>query len=267
MTTTRRPTLAVFKFTSCDGCQLSLLDLEEELLTLATRVDIAYFREATDLARPGPYDLVIVEGSVSTAAQIEHLRTVRAQARRLVAIGACATAGGIQALRNFLPARDEDLIAREGRVDPAWAGRAYPHPEWLDSLARSSPLAAHVPVDYSLQGCPVDKHELLEVILAYVDERRPAIADESVCAACKRRGVSCVTVTSAIPCMGPVTHSGCGAICPAHDRGCYGCFGPKEHARADLLAAHWAAAGVDARTRRDLLRSFNGWATAFRSAS
>lgn len=254
-----RQTLAVHKFSSCDGCQLSLLDLEEHLLTLTERVDITFFREATSRASPGPWDLVLVEGSISSARQVREIHEVREQARRLVTIGACATAGGVQALRNFTAARDVGAP-----VDPAWAAHAYPRPELLDSLARSRPVSDFVPVDYELHGCPVDKGELLEVVLAFLDERRPAIADESVCAACKRRGTPCLPVTRGIPCMGPVTRSGCGAICPAYGRGCYGCFGPKEHARMDVLDRAWRDAGLDAETRRRLRQGIQGWAPPFR---
>jgi coenzyme F420-reducing hydrogenase gamma subunit len=219
-----RPTLAVWKFASCDGCQLSLLDCEDELLTLADRIEIAMFAEASSAMVGGPYDVSLVEGSVTTAGDAERIREVRRQSRALITIGACATAGGIQALRNFAD------------VDE-FAAAVYPSPEYLSTLGTSTPISAHVPVDFELHGCPIDKRQLLEVISAHLARRRPRIRSHSVCVECKRRGTVCVTVAHGTPCLGPVTHAGCGALCPAYDRGCYGCFGPKEQASPLALAA------------------------------
>ena len=160
----RRPKLAVFKFTSCDGCQLSLLDLEEELLAIAGKLEVAYFKEATRTELRGPYDLTLVEGSVSTPEQLQQVQQVRRASRFLVAIGACATAGGIQALRNFEDVQD-------------YLKTVYPQPEHLKTLAESTPISAHVPVDLELQGCPISKHQLLEVVGAYLFGRRPQLPD------------------------------------------------------------------------------------------
>ena len=222
--TRRKPKLAVWKFASCDGCQLSLLDCEDELLTLAERIDIAYFPEASRRMMAGPYDLSLVEGSITTPADAERILRVRRRSRRLVTIGACATAGGIQALRNFADLRE-------------CAAAVYPHPEYLSTLATSTPISAHVPVDFELRGCPIDKGQLLEVIKAFLAGRKPAIANHGVCIDCKRRGNVCVMVAHGTPCLGPVTHGGCGAICPSYDRGCYGCFGPVEDANTAAIAA------------------------------
>ena len=213
-----KPTLAVWKFASCDGCQLSLLDCEDELLAIADTVEIAYFLEARRHMAEGPYDVSIVEGSVTTAHDAERIREIREQSRVLVTIGACATAGGIQALKN---AADVDEYTRI----------VYAHPEYISSLATSTPIAAHVPVDYELRGCPVDKKQLLEVLNALLHGRRPEISAESVCTECKRLGRVCVLVAHGTPCLGPVTHAGCGALCPSYHRGCFGCFGPSESAR------------------------------------
>jgi coenzyme F420-reducing hydrogenase gamma subunit len=210
-----KPKLAVWKFASCDGCQLSLLDCEDELLQLAGEVEIAYFLEARRATVKGPYDLSLVEGSVTTAHDAERILQVRSASRRLVTIGACATAGGIQALRNFADVND-------------FLSVVYASPEYVSTLETSTPISAHVPVDFELNGCPINKRQLLEVISAFLHGRRPNISSESVCMECKRRGTVCVMVAHGTPCLGPVTHAGCGAICPAYDRGCYGCFGPKE---------------------------------------
>ena len=210
----KKPKLAVWKFSSCDGCQLSLLDCEDELLAVAGAVDIAYFLEATSAdRRAGPYDVSLVEGSITTAHDAERILQVRKQSKALITIGACATAGGIQALKNFADVNEFVSIV-------------YASPEYISTLATSTAIADHVPVDFELRGCPIDKRQLLEVVVAFLHGRRPNVPGYSVCMECKRRGTTCVTVAHGTPCLGPVTQAGCGAICPAYARGCYGCFGP-----------------------------------------
>lgn len=242
MAGSRRPRLAVFKFSSCDGCQLSLLDLEDELLPLAAEVEVRYFLEASSAPRGGPYDLALVEGSIATAHDIRRIQRIRRSSRHLVVIGACATAGGIQALRNF---GDLGVIA----------GAVYPRPRRLRVLATSTPISEHVKVDFELPGCPVDRRQLLEVVVAFLHRRRPVVPSHSVCVDCKLRGNECVVVARGIPCMGPITRAGCGALCPAYGRGCYGCFGPAETVNASALTGRWRQLGD---TREDVLRRLRG---------
>ncbi|MCB0158297.1 MAG: oxidoreductase, partial [Caldilineaceae bacterium] len=211
----RKPRLAVWKFASCDGCQLSLLDCEDELMAVAGAIDIAYFPEATRAVIEGPYDVSLVEGSVTTPDDAARIRRIRAGSHVLIAIGACATAGGIQALRNFASVND-------------YAQTVYAHPDYLDTLATSTPISDHVFVDFELRGCPISKHQLLEVVNAYLNGRKPNIPTYSVCMECKLRGNICVMVANGTACLGPATQAGCGALCPAYGRGCYGCFGPME---------------------------------------
>ncbi|MFN6545104.1 oxidoreductase [Mycolicibacterium nivoides] len=207
------PSLAVWKFASCDGCQLTLLDCEDELLTLATQVRLATFLEASSAVVAGPYDVSLVEGSITTSADERRIREIREQSRILVTIGACATAGGVQALRNLAD------------VDE-FASVVYAHPDYIETLATSTPAADHVTVDYQIQGCPIDRGQLLDTLAALLVGRKPQLPAKTVCTECKLRGVTCVLVAEAIPCLGPVTHAGCGALCPSCHRGCYGCFGP-----------------------------------------
>lgn len=249
-----KPRLAVWKFASCDGCQLSLLDCEDELLALAAAVNIAYFPEAVRGAIRGRYDLSLVEGSITTAHDAARIREVRRRSARLVTIGACATAGGIQALRNFADVRE-------------LAAAVYARPDDLRTLATSSPIAEHVPVDFELRGCPVNKRQLLEVILAFLAGRQPAVRAHSVCIECKMSGNPCVMVTQGTACLGPVTHAGCGALCPSCHRGCYGCYGPKETPNAPSLSRSLRALGLEARTLHRLYRTFNANADAFRAES
>ncbi len=226
-----RPTLAVWKFASCDGCQLSLLDCEDELLALAGAVTIAHFTEMSRAEVAGPYDLSLVEGSITTPADAERIQQVRAASRRLVTIGACATAGGVQALRN-------------ATAEGSYAGAVYAHPEYLSTLATSTPIAAHVAVDLELHGCPIDRGQLLEVITAQLAGRRPAIPGHTVCQQCKGRGTVCLLVADGTPCLGPVTRAGCGALCPSVGRGCFGCFGPSDGANPEALSARLLGDGM-----------------------
>jgi coenzyme F420-reducing hydrogenase gamma subunit len=250
---TRRPRLAVWKFASCDGCQLSLLDCEDELLAVADAIEIANFREASSAIVDGPYDLSLVEGSITTPHDVERIREVRAQSRVLVTIGACATAGGIQALRNF-----GDIAEFQRAV--------YARPEFISTLATSTPIQAHVAVDFELRGCPINKAQLVELVSAFLGGRDPAVPTESVCIDCKRRGNVCVLVAHGTPCLGPVTQSGCGAICPAYHRGCYGCFGPQDTPNTPALGPRLRQLGLDPAQLTRLYRTFNAGAPVFRSA-
>jgi len=250
----RRPKLAVWKFASCDGCQLSLLNCEEELLAIAGQVEIAYFLEASRATVRGPYDISLVEGSISTPHDAERIKEVRRISRVLVTIGACATAGGIQALRNFADVKE-------------WRGLVYARPEYVQTLETSTPMAAHVPVDFELRGCPINKTQLVEVLSAFLHGRRPAIPSHSVCMECKRRGTPCIMVAQGTPCLGPITQAGCGAICPAYGRGCYGCYGPMETPNTTSLMTWWKGLGVDDGDLVRVLRTFNAGAEAFRAES
>jgi coenzyme F420-reducing hydrogenase gamma subunit len=252
--TAPRPKLAVWKFASCDGCQLTVLNCEDELLDLAGAVEVAYFPEATRAVVEGPYDLSLVEGSVTTPGDAERIRQVRQASRHLVTIGACATAGGIQALRNFADVAEFRAVV-------------YAQPEYVETLATSTPIAAHVPVDLELRGCPIDRNQLLEVVTAFLQHRRPRITGESVCVECKRRGNVCVTVAHGTPCLGPVTHAGCGALCPSYARGCYGCFGPADTTNTGSLSARLVELGMPGRDLHRVFRTFNAAAPAFAEES
>jgi len=245
------PRLAVWKFASCDGCQLSLLDCEDELVAVAERVEIASFPEATSAVIEGPYDLSLVEGSITTPDDTERILGIRDRSTVLVTIGACATAGGIQALRN-------------GADVDGFASIVYARPEYVSTLATSTAIADHVPVDFELRGCPIDRGQLLEVITAYLTGRPPRISTTSVCSECKARGAVCVMVADGVACLGPVTHAGCGALCPSFRRGCYGCFGPCESAAPGALDRRLVDLGTTPTERRRLWRGFSGWAPEFR---
>jgi sulfhydrogenase subunit delta len=250
----QKPKLAVWKFASCDGCQLSLLDCEDELLAVAGEVEIANFPEASRAIVKGPYDLSLVEGSITTPHDAERIHRVRRASKFLVTIGACATAGGIQALRNFKDVNEFISIV-------------YATPKYIETLNKSTPISDHVHVDFELRGCPINKYQLVEVISAYLHGRKPNTPAHSVCVECKQRGTVCVMVARGTPCLGPVTHAGCGAICPAYARGCYGCFGPKETPNTIALSARWSQLGANENEIMRTFRSFNAYAEAFRKES
>jgi coenzyme F420-reducing hydrogenase gamma subunit len=245
-----RPKLAVWKFASCDGCQLTLLNCEDELIPLAGQVEIAYFPEATRAVVEGPYDVSLVEGSITTPEDAERIQRVRAASKRLITIGACATSGGIQALRNFADVAEFRSVV-------------YAHPEYLSTLDRSTGIAEHVRVDFELRGCPVDRRQLLEVLAAELQGRKPRIPSHSVCVECKQRGNVCVTVAHGTPCLGPVTQAGCGALCPSYARGCYGCFGPQDSANTASMADQLSRQGMSEPEVMRIFRTFNAASEAF----
>ncbi|MFQ6617081.1 MAG: oxidoreductase [Fidelibacterota bacterium] len=254
MVQNRKPKLAVWKFTSCDGCQLSLLDCEDELLTIAGEVEIAYFPEASRAVVKGPYDLSLVEGSITTPDDARRILKVRQKSKFLVTIGACATAGGIQALRNFKDVNDFISIV-------------YATPEYIETLDQSTQISEHIPVDFELRGCPINKNQLIEVISAFLFGRKPNTSTYSVCIECKRCGNICVMVAHGTICLGPVTQAGCGAICPSYNRGCYACFGPKESPNSGSLSNWWRQLGVKEQEIVQTFRGFNAWSEEFRRGS
>ena len=251
---TRKPRLGVFKFSSCDGCQLTMLDCEDELLAIAGAIDIAYFPEATRKDDIGHYDIAMVEGSVTTPHEAEMIKDIRARATTLVTLGACATAGGIQALKN-------------GADTAAFVDAVYAHPEFIDTLDTATPIKDHVTVDAELRGCPISKHQMVELVAAVLAGRKPQTPSHATCIECKLAGHICVMVAGGKPCLGPVTHAGCGALCPGYARGCYGCFGPKETPNTAALSAQLSALGMKKPALRDFYRSFNAAAPDFRKES
>ncbi len=254
MAAVKKPKLAVWKFASCDGCQLSLLDCEDELLAIAEEVTIANFPEASRAVMKGPYDISLVEGSITTPHDEERIHKIRRMSKCLVTIGACATAGGIQALRNFADVNDFVSIV-------------YANPAYIKTLNKSTPIADHVFVDFELRGCPINKYQLVEFISATLNGRKPNIGTHSVCMECKMKGNVCVMVSTGTPCLGPVTQMGCGALCPSYNRGCFGCFGPMESPNTKSLAAWFERLQVPSDDIVRMFRGFNAYAEPFRKES
>jgi len=249
-----RPKLAVWKFASCDGCQLSILDCEDELLAVAGAIEIANFPEASRQIVKGPYDISWVEGSITTPHDAERIHKIRRISKYVVTIGSCATAGGIQALRNFKDVKDFISIV-------------YANPQYIKTLSKSTPISDHIAVDFELRGCPVNKYHLVELTNALLNNRKPNIPNYSTCIECKRKGIVCVMVSKGIPCLGPVTQAGCGALCPSYNRGCFGCFGPKETPNTNSLGKIWENMNIEDKDIMRAFRNFNSFAEPFRKAS
>lgn len=251
---TPKPRLAVHKFSSCDGCQLALLNLGEPLLQLPELVDIVHFAEAGPSAPEEKVDISLVEGSVSTPEDIARIQQVRNNSALLVTIGACATSGGLQALANFADRN-------------AWMGAVYSNPEFIDALSTSDSIAHYVKVDYQIQGCPVNSSQLLSALRDLLSGITPRVEQHSVCMECKRKGLICTMVSQGAPCMGPVTLAGCGALCPATGRGCYGCYGPAEQVNDASIANRFEQLGLDTQATLRRFRFIANSAPAFKVAS
>ncbi len=249
----RKLRIAVFKLTSCSGCQLQFLNMEDELLELTDKVEFSHFLEASREVKPGPYDIAFIEGSVSTPDQVVLVERVRRESRVLVALGACATGGGIQALRNWL--RYDEVVSA-----------VYPRPEFIKALERSRPVSEVVKVDYELRGCPVSKDRLLSFIKQLMVGRRPYLRRESLCSECRRSGNVCVMIAKGVPCLGPITQEGCGGICPSFGRGCYGCFGPSIDSRVKAFTHRLRELGLSDEEVVRLLKGFTSWSKEIREA-
>jgi len=247
----RKPTVGVFKFSSCDGCQLSVLDAEDQVLPLLGKVELRDFLEATSTSAGGPYDMALVEGSITTAEDVERIMQIRRESGTMVALGACATAGGIQALRNWGSMR---------AVEEA----TYPEQKTARAMEKSLPVSDFVKVDAELRGCPVSKGQLVQFLATVVRGAKPRIPTNAVCFECKRAGNACVVVAGKIPCLGPVTADGCGAICPSFGRGCYGCFGPSDDVNLESYVSWLESKGVKREAVEGLVKMINSNSREFR---
>lgn len=241
-----KPKVGIFKFSSCDGCQAIILDLP----SFWKFCEVRYWLLGKTKRDLEEVDIAFVEGSISTKGEEDFIKEVREKSRVLVTIGACATSGGIQALRNF------------GRFEEFRS--VYPHPEFIETLGKSTAIKEHVNVDYEIFGCPINPAILENFIKAYLFNKRPMIPDYPLCMECKLRGNVCVMDAYGIPCLGPVVKSGCGAICPSFRRGCYGCFGPCKDPNISSLVSWFRNMGLSDEDIRLLFENENAYAEEFR---
>ena len=245
-----KPRLAIHKFASCDGCQLSLLNAGEDLLRLAGLVDIVHFAEAGPVNPDADVDIALIEGSITTAHDTERIVKIRAHSQYVMTIGACATAGGLQALRNYANVAD-------------WTRAIYAQPQFIETLSQSTPIREHIQVDFELWGCPVNTQQVMAAIRDLLSGVAPKDEVNKVCQECKRRNYICVMVSQGLPCLGPVTRTGCGALCPSLGRECYGCYGPAENANTAALAILFKSLDLSAEDIVRRFHSINSTAVAF----
>jgi len=216
----KKPKIAIYDFTDCEGCEVKLVSLRERLLQVEKKVDIVNWRLGQEHFEPGPYDVTIIEGAPITEKEVILLKELRENSKFLIALGACAALGGIPAI---MPQKDRKY----------WYEKIYTsqyHPRGIDAL----PLSAYVNVDFSIHGCPVDENELVRVIEEILAGKKPSYRGYSVCRDCKLAGNRC-RIVNGKPCLGPITQGGCGAICIKGGSPCYGCFGIREEANISGL--------------------------------
>jgi coenzyme F420-reducing hydrogenase gamma subunit len=244
--------VGVFKFSSCDGCQLAFFELEEEFLSLAEVLSIEYFLEASSENRWTDFDLAFVEGSISTPEEEDRIRKIRENSKILIAIGACAVSGGIQSARNYEDFQEIFTGIYRGRV----SFEIKPH---------SRPISDFVKVDLEIRGCPINREHLRNTIYSLLIGLRPELPAYPLCLECKRKGNACVVVSKGQLCLGPITCTGCGALCPSFGRGCYGCFGPSEKPNYEAFYEMARRLGIEEKELKVALRlSFNGYNPALR---
>jgi len=220
-----KPRVAFFSFACCEGCQLAILNLEREILRLVEIVDIVNFREAMT-EKSDDYDIAFIEGTLTRQSDEAALKEIRNRAKIVVALGACATTGGINVLKNFHPLAE----VKE---------RVYPGCEDCFDTYESRPIDECIKVDYYIHGCPIDNQEFLKVVKALATGQTPFVPTFPVCVECKIKENVCM-YDMGRSCLGPVTRAGCGAICPSFGTGCEGCRGlipePNVNATRDILA-------------------------------
>jgi coenzyme F420-reducing hydrogenase gamma subunit len=246
-----KPKVAVYKFSSCSGCQQVIINCEDELLDLAAVLDIAYFPEAKRENIPGPYDIGLVEGAISSPEEVHKIKQAREDCGLLIAMGSCAVYGGLPALKNW---NSLDQIKQA----------VYEQPQVIDTLETAMGIDSYVKVDAVLKGCPINKDELFELITSALIGRKPSLRAHSVCIECKLYENNCQLISKDQMCMGPVTSAGCGALCPGNNRPCFGCYGPMSDANASSLGEIFKEHGLRDSDIVRMFRKFTSNADAFR---
>ena len=249
----KKPSVAVFKFSSDAGCQLEILNLENNLLDILELVDFTYFPMASRYYGPGPYDIGFVEGAVTSPEEIARIKHVRAQCKILVALGSCACFGGLPSIKNSLSQREVEE-------------KVYPDTSVIHSI-KAMGIDQYVKVDAYLKGCPIDKNELVELIKGILLDIKPYLRPHSVCIECKLRENPCMFLGDGRVCMGPVTSAGCGAVCPSKNRPCEGCRGPANDPNASSLARTLLEYGLSPREVELKFRKYAGETPPFREGA
>jgi coenzyme F420-reducing hydrogenase gamma subunit len=225
-----KPKIAIFDFACCEGCQLQIVNLEEEILSLLGGADVVEWREAMS-EKSDEYDIAVIEGSITRLEDEERLKLIRSRAKVLIALGACATIGGINKLKNNFDDLDE--------VKKCVYGRAASKPHLHTGLTKA--VDEVVQVDYYVQGCPIDRKEFTYIVRSLLMGKKPEIPDYPVCVECKAKGNPCLWQYDQV-CLGPVIRAGCGARCPSNGFRCFGCRGytsnPNVDAAKDVIVRY-----------------------------
>lgn len=236
--------IGVFKLTSCSGCQMVLVHLEESLLEVLKYVELKYFRMVSDDDLPNePLDVAIVEGAVTNEEEGIMIKKIRKMSRFLIAAGACAVTGGLNAIKNITP---------EGEVEST----VYSSPEYVRS-GKAFGLNEYVNVDACLYGCPINGRELINTLMSLAILVPPYIPGITVCMECKMNDNECIFLTRGEPCLGPVTVGGCSALCPSNGVTCEGCRGVLKGTNPKSLELAWTNAGVSPDLIRLKLRKYS----------
>jgi coenzyme F420-reducing hydrogenase gamma subunit len=240
-----RPDVAFFELTSCEGCQLQLVNNEASLIDFLSLVSVVNFREAMT-ERSDAYDIAFVEGSVTRADELERLTTIRKNAKLLVAFGTCACFGGVNQLKNRFN-------------DPAWVKKQVYGRHPVETNDTAAPIEAFVPVDLKIFGCPVKKEEVEKIVTNLVLGKAVTHPKYPVCMECKANENVCL-FDMGEPCLGPITRGGCDSWCPNNRLGCWGCRGPAEDANVEQMKEVMKKYGFPEETVLDRLECFGGFA-------
>lgn len=243
----QKPRIAFFDFAGCEGDQLQVANLEEKLLDILSHVEVASFREVAT-GHSDDYDIAFVEGSITTPKDQDRLRDIRAKAKVLVALGACATIGGVNCLKNFV----EQDVCR----DYVYGRNA----RWYATFA-AMPLSSVVTVDLEIHGCPIDRGEFARMVKELLLGKTPWMPDYPVCVECKKAGNVCRFELGRM-CLGIITRAGCGACCVTEGALCWGCRGMVPGANLDAAREVFSQAGFERRQVQDLMRFFLGHSRA-----
>ena len=222
-----KPKIAIFDFACCEGCQLQIVNLEEEILDLLGGADVVEWREAMS-EKSDEYDIAIIEGSITRLEDEERLKLIRSRAKVLIALGACATIGGVNKLKNNFDDLEE--------VKKCVYGKAAGMPHLHTGLTKS--VGEVVDVDFCVHGCPIDRKEFTYIVRSLLMGKTPEIPDYPVCVECKAQGNPCLWESGQV-CLGPIIRAGCGARCPSNGFRCFGCRGyvdnPNVEAARDVI--------------------------------
>ena len=245
-----KPKVGIFKFTGCAGCQMEIFRMEDQFLNLLKLFDITYWKMAKRNNEEKGWDIALVEGGISTPWEIKEIKCIRKKTKFLVAFGDCAISGCIPSIRNWIPQMESEELV-------------YPDSSSICSTKLHG-IGEYVKTDAELKGCPPHRDTIIELLKSAILKIRPRLRKHPVCVECKFNDNPCLITSKKIPCMGPVTSAGCGAICPTLGRECEGCFGPMSNPNAAALAEIFKDIGLNDEDIKRKFRKYAGMSPEFR---